>query len=117
MREFNLLRLVQAFICSRITYSAPYLRFTRAESERLETSLRKAYKTALGLPLSTATHKLMALGITNTVWTCTRYGTDNTNTLESWESLLRASEPANQRRLIQRAVEAAVSQGFPADLL
>ncbi|KAL1473936.1 hypothetical protein MTO96_038353 [Rhipicephalus appendiculatus] len=67
MRESNLLRLVQAFICSRITYSAPYLRLTRAESERLETTLRKAYKTALGLPMSTATHKLMALGITNTV--------------------------------------------------
>ncbi|KAL1417420.1 hypothetical protein MTO96_006163 [Rhipicephalus appendiculatus] len=66
MRESNLLRLVQAFICSRITYSAPYLRLTRAESERLETTLRKAYKIALGLPMSTATHKLMALGITNT---------------------------------------------------
>ncbi|KAL1467996.1 hypothetical protein MTO96_041776 [Rhipicephalus appendiculatus] len=56
MRESNLLRLVQAYICSRITYSAPYLRLTRAESERLETTLRKAYKTALGLPMSTATH-------------------------------------------------------------
>ncbi|KAM7291914.1 uncharacterized protein ISCGN_025212 [Ixodes scapularis] len=67
MRESNLLRLVQAFICSRITYSAPYLRLTRAESERLEASLRKAYKTVLGLPMSTATHKLMALGISNTV--------------------------------------------------
>ncbi|XP_049524759.1 uncharacterized protein LOC125946226 [Dermacentor silvarum] len=67
MRECNLLRLVQAFICSRITYSAPYLRLIRAESERLEASLRKAYKTALGLPMSTATHKLMALGISNTV--------------------------------------------------
>lgn len=67
MRESNLLRLVQAFICSRITYPAPYLRLTRAESERLEASLRKAYKTALGLPMSTATHKLMALGISNTV--------------------------------------------------
>ncbi|KAH6939431.1 hypothetical protein HPB50_017829 [Hyalomma asiaticum] len=51
------------------------------------------------------------------VCTCTRYNTDNTNTLESWESLLRASGPADQRRLIQRAVEAAVSQGIPADLL
>ncbi|KAH7974904.1 hypothetical protein HPB49_021153 [Dermacentor silvarum] len=66
MRECNLLRLVQAFICSRITYSAPYLSLICAESERLEASLRKAYKTALGLPMSTATHKLMALGISNT---------------------------------------------------
>ncbi|KAH6937238.1 hypothetical protein HPB50_026043 [Hyalomma asiaticum] len=50
------------------------------------------------------------------VRTCTRYNTDSTNTLESWESLLRASEPADERRLIQRAGEAAVSQGIPADL-
>ncbi|KAH6925948.1 hypothetical protein HPB50_012404 [Hyalomma asiaticum] len=46
-----------------------------------------------------------------------RYNTDNTNTVESWESLLRASEPADQRWLIQRAVEAGVSQGIPADFL
>ncbi|KAH6929051.1 hypothetical protein HPB50_022526 [Hyalomma asiaticum] len=34
------------------------------------------------------------------VWTRMRYNTDNTNTLDSWESLLRASEPADQRRVI-----------------
>ncbi|KAH7970355.1 hypothetical protein HPB49_004415 [Dermacentor silvarum] len=56
-----------AFICSHVTYSAPYLRLTRAESEWLEASLRKAYKTALGLPMSTATHKLKPLGISNTM--------------------------------------------------
>ncbi|KAH7940850.1 hypothetical protein HPB49_006970 [Dermacentor silvarum] len=50
-------------------------------------------------------------------WTCTHDNTDKTNTPESWESLLRSSEPADQRRLIQRAVEAAESQGIPADLL
>ncbi|KAH7936993.1 hypothetical protein HPB49_006996 [Dermacentor silvarum] len=50
-------------------------------------------------------------------WTCTHYNTDKTNTPNSWESLLRSSEPADQRRLIQRAVEAAESQGIPADLL
>ncbi|KAH6931122.1 hypothetical protein HPB50_022246 [Hyalomma asiaticum] len=50
------------------------------------------------------------------VWTCTRYNTDNANTVESWESLLSASEPPDQGRLIQRAVGAAVSQGIPADL-
>ncbi|KAH7940685.1 hypothetical protein HPB49_003550 [Dermacentor silvarum] len=48
---------------------------------------------------------------------CTHYNTHNANTPESWESLLRTSEPADQRRLIQRAVEAAESQGIPADLL
>ncbi|KAH7974905.1 hypothetical protein HPB49_021154 [Dermacentor silvarum] len=34
-------------------------------------------------------------------WTCTHYNTDKTNTPESWVSLLRTSEPADQRRLIQ----------------
>ncbi|KAH6920241.1 hypothetical protein HPB50_028770 [Hyalomma asiaticum] len=67
MRESNLLRLVQAFVCTRITYVAPYLRLTRADLDRLDASLRKAYKTALGLPMSTSTYKLMALGVSNTV--------------------------------------------------
>ncbi|KAL1475002.1 hypothetical protein MTO96_037610, partial [Rhipicephalus appendiculatus] len=67
MRESNLLRLVQAFVCTRITYVAPYLRLTRADLDRLDVSLRKAYKTALGLPMSTSTSKLLALGVSNTV--------------------------------------------------
>lgn len=67
MRESNLLRLVQAFVCTRIAYVAPYLRLTRTDRERLDASLRKAYKTALGLPMSTSTTKLMTLGISNTV--------------------------------------------------
>ncbi|XP_049269043.1 uncharacterized protein LOC125757488 [Rhipicephalus sanguineus] len=67
MRESNLLRLVQAFVCTRVTYVAPYLRLTRADLDRLDASLRKAYKTALGLPMSTSTSKLMALGVSNTV--------------------------------------------------
>ncbi|KAL1416544.1 hypothetical protein MTO96_027846 [Rhipicephalus appendiculatus] len=67
MRESNLLRLVQAFVCTRITYVAPYLRLTRTDLDRLNVSLRKAYKTALGLPMSTSTSKLLALGVSNTV--------------------------------------------------
>ncbi|KAG0431915.1 hypothetical protein HPB47_021326, partial [Ixodes persulcatus] len=51
------------------------------------------------------------------VWTCTHYNADNLNTPETWESLLRTSDPEDQRRLIQRAVEAATSQGIAADLL
>ncbi|KAL1469872.1 hypothetical protein MTO96_040813 [Rhipicephalus appendiculatus] len=67
MRESNLLRLVQAFVCTRITYVAPYLRLTRADLDRLDVSLRKAYKTTLGLPMSTSTSTLLALGVSNTV--------------------------------------------------
>ncbi|KAL1419680.1 hypothetical protein MTO96_025027 [Rhipicephalus appendiculatus] len=67
MRESNLLRLVQAFFCTRITYVAPYLHLTHADLDRFDVSLRKAYKTALGLPMSTSTSKLLALGVSNTV--------------------------------------------------
>ncbi|KAL1474468.1 hypothetical protein MTO96_037944 [Rhipicephalus appendiculatus] len=67
MRESNLLRMVQAFVCARITYVVHYLRLTRADLDRLDVSLRKAYKTTLGLPMSTSTSKLLALGVSNTV--------------------------------------------------
>ncbi|KAL1422136.1 hypothetical protein MTO96_022439 [Rhipicephalus appendiculatus] len=60
-------KLVQAFVCIRITYVAPYLRLTRADLDRLDVSLRKAYKTILGLPMSTSTSKLLALRVSNTV--------------------------------------------------
>ncbi|KAH6927681.1 hypothetical protein HPB50_007045 [Hyalomma asiaticum] len=67
MRESNLLRLVQAFVRTRITYVAPYLRLTSADLDRLYASLHKAYKTALGLPMSTSNYKLMALGVSSMV--------------------------------------------------
>ncbi|KAL1472497.1 hypothetical protein MTO96_039278 [Rhipicephalus appendiculatus] len=63
----NLLQLVQAFVCTHITYVVPYLRLKRADLDRHDASLRKAYKTALGLPMSTSTSKLMALEESNSV--------------------------------------------------
>lgn len=51
------------------------------------------------------------------VWTCIRHNADNTATVDAWESLLRTTELAQQRQLILRALEAAESQGIPADLL
>ncbi|KAL1419938.1 hypothetical protein MTO96_024824 [Rhipicephalus appendiculatus] len=50
-----------------LRYVVPYLRLTRADLDRLDVSLRKAYKTTLGLPMSTSTSKLLALGVSNTV--------------------------------------------------
>ncbi|KAH7973949.1 hypothetical protein HPB49_007629 [Dermacentor silvarum] len=74
--------------------------------------------TPVGSSPRVAQRKRSALAtLIHTAWTCTHYNTDNANTPESWESLLRTSEPADQRRLIQRAVEAAESQGIAADLL
>ncbi|KAH8026164.1 hypothetical protein HPB51_016583 [Rhipicephalus microplus] len=51
------------------------------------------------------------------VWRCTHHSPDNTNTPEWRQSLLRASETEDQRLLIQRVAEAAVSQAIPADVL
>ncbi|KAH6924898.1 hypothetical protein HPB50_025913 [Hyalomma asiaticum] len=49
-------------------------------------------------------------------WTCPQHA-DASHTEDTWESLLRTTDPAQQRRVISRALEAAASQGVPADLL
>lgn len=49
-------------------------------------------------------------------WTCPQYA-DASHTEDTWESLLHITDSAQQRRVISRALEAAVSQGIPADLL
>ncbi|KAH6946433.1 hypothetical protein HPB50_013504 [Hyalomma asiaticum] len=49
-------------------------------------------------------------------WTCPQYA-DASHTEDRWEFLLRTTDPAQQRRVISRAFEAAASQGIPADLL
>lgn len=67
MKEANLIRLVQAFVLSRITYITPYLCLKAAEREKIEGIIRRAYKQALGLPIRTADAKLLALGVHNTL--------------------------------------------------
>lgn len=67
MKEAETLRLVQAFVLSRITYSLPYLRLTQADKSRVEILLRRVYKVALGLPIRTSTERLLALGLNNTL--------------------------------------------------
>lgn len=52
---------------SRILYGVPYQTPLEQEKEQLEAILRKAYKCALGLPVSTSTEKFLKLGINNTV--------------------------------------------------
>lgn len=51
VREQDLCRLVQAFALSRILYATPYLKFARAEEDKLDSMIRQVYKAALGLPL------------------------------------------------------------------
>ncbi|XP_075730280.1 uncharacterized protein LOC142772065 isoform X1 [Rhipicephalus microplus] len=67
MREADTRHLIQAFCLCRITYSISYLYFSLTEIDQLNRLIRNAYKTALHLPKSTATDKLLQLGVHNTL--------------------------------------------------
>lgn len=58
---------MQAFVVSRIVYIAPYAILKTSECNKLDALIRKAYKQALGLPISTSTEKLLGLGLHNTI--------------------------------------------------
>lgn len=64
--EAETLRLVHAFVISRITYSLPYQELCKTDLEQTDALIRTAYKAAIGLPMSTSTAKLCALGLHNT---------------------------------------------------
>ncbi|KAG0433542.1 hypothetical protein HPB47_019847 [Ixodes persulcatus] len=53
MREAGLIRLVRAFIIIRVVYVAPYLVFGVAEKRKMEGLIRRAYKQAIGIPITT----------------------------------------------------------------
>lgn len=57
MREGDVLRLLTLF---------PTLVLSKAEKDKVESLIRKAYKLALGLPVSTSTQKLH-LGVYDTL--------------------------------------------------
>lgn len=67
MKEQNLLRLVQAFVVSRISYAAPFLDLKVSEKEKINGIIRRCTKQALGLPIRTSTHRLLELGMHNTL--------------------------------------------------
>lgn len=67
MKETNLIRLVQAFVISKIAYVAPFLNLKAAEKSKLEGIIRRSVKQALGLPIRTPTAKLLELGLHNTL--------------------------------------------------
>lgn len=66
LRSHDALRLANAFVTSRILYSTPYLRLHKCDAHTLEGILRKIYKRALDLPISTSNQRLADLGMTNT---------------------------------------------------
>lgn len=67
MKERDTVRLVQAFVLSRITYAAPYVTLDTTERDKIDVVIKKAFKQALGLPMSTSTNKLLKMGLHNTV--------------------------------------------------
>lgn len=82
LKEKNKLRLVQAFILSRICYSTPFLNIKKAERNKLDVIIRKCTKRALGLPISTSTEALEGMGVHNT-----------------WQELAEATRTAQLERL------------------
>ncbi|KAH6925652.1 hypothetical protein HPB50_008368 [Hyalomma asiaticum] len=59
--------VTEAFVVSRVTYSAPYLLPTKANRETLNTVLLKATKQAMGVPIYSLAQKLLHIGTHNTV--------------------------------------------------
>ncbi|XP_075559658.1 uncharacterized protein LOC142591179 [Dermacentor variabilis] len=65
LRGRDALRLVYAFVTSRILYAVPYLRTTKQDEARIDAIIRKATKRALDLPVATSNAKLKAFGVLN----------------------------------------------------
>ncbi|XP_077524015.1 uncharacterized protein LOC144135145 [Amblyomma americanum] len=66
LRCKDALRLANAFVTSRILYSAPYLYLRKCDENALEVILRKIYKRALDLLITTSNQRLIDVGMTNT---------------------------------------------------
>ncbi|KAG0435953.1 hypothetical protein HPB47_018227 [Ixodes persulcatus] len=67
IKEKEAMQLVQAFIISKISYGTPYLVLYKAERQKFDLMIKRAYKNALGLPERTATELLLKLGVHNTI--------------------------------------------------
>lgn len=67
MKESSILRLIQSFVLSQITYAAAYHRWFVAEKAKLNSLIRRIHKQALGLPQHASTDLLLKLGLHNTL--------------------------------------------------
>ncbi|KAG0421412.1 hypothetical protein HPB47_002672 [Ixodes persulcatus] len=67
MKEGNLIRLVQAFVLSRVTYVAPFLDLKADERKKINALIKRAYKQAIGIPITTSNARFEALGLHNTL--------------------------------------------------
>lgn len=67
MKEVDMVRLIQEFVHSWITYVAPHVILSRTEQDKIDVLIRKSLKQALGLPVGASTDKLLRTGLHNTV--------------------------------------------------
>ncbi|XP_049516345.1 uncharacterized protein LOC125942223 [Dermacentor silvarum] len=63
--EDETIRLVQSFVINRIIYGLPFRNLNKTEMRQVDTLIRTAYKSALGLPNTVSTDRLERLGIYN----------------------------------------------------
>lgn len=94
IKEDDAVRLVQAFIISRITYSAPYVQMTKTQKDKIDNTIRKATKQALGLPIYTSTKRLYDMGMHNTL--------DELVEAHLSSQRLRLSNTEHGRRILQK---------------
>ncbi|XP_042150155.1 uncharacterized protein LOC121838145 [Ixodes scapularis] len=67
MEYTDVIRLIKAFVISRIAYIAPFLDLTLTERDAIDRIIRCVYKKALHLTPSTETKRLEKLGLHNTL--------------------------------------------------
>lgn len=67
VKEDNLIRLVHSFVLCHFSYIAAMHNWYRSERDKLNALIRKAIKSAIGIPCSTSTARLLQLGIHNTL--------------------------------------------------
>lgn len=67
MRQPNLLRLLQSFVMSQVSYIGAFQQWLQHEQDKINAAIRKSHKTALGLLHSTSNRALASLGVHHTL--------------------------------------------------
>ncbi|KAM7302810.1 uncharacterized protein ISCGN_018318 [Ixodes scapularis] len=67
LKEDNLIRQVQAFVLSRVTYLAPFLDLKTDGRNKINALIKRAYKQAISIQITTSNECFEALGLHNTL--------------------------------------------------
>lgn len=65
--EADNLKVLHAFVLSRILYASPYLNLSCTDKDKINALIRMATKAVLNLPKNTSTDRLLKLGTHNTI--------------------------------------------------